>query len=352
MILGKAINMLGSVITKDGAQGIKNILLAFTNLCIKPLKMSSAPVFIQIEPTTYCNLECQMCANPLGTRSKRHMAFNEFKRILDNFPFVRKISLVGLGEPLLNPDLFSMISYAKSKGINIGFATNGTLLNDENCRKIIDSRLDWINVSLDSPDKKRFEMIRKGARFDLVIENIKRLLKAKADKAIPEISLWFVIMKDNLKNLPLIIKFAKNIGIKQVSAQLEHFWGDAQIQEGKIVKELEENIQSIKNMLMITKKEAKHNGVNFEYVNIPDTASGRSCAWPWKSCYVTCEGFITPCCLHGFNPKNINFGNVLNENFKDIWNNLAYQDFRKLLKSKTPPSICLGCTGYFGRLEV
>ena len=45
--------------------------------------------------------------------------------------------VVGGGEPMLRPDLFEIAKYAKGKGMSLSIATNGTLINEDNCKDII-----------------------------------------------------------------------------------------------------------------------------------------------------------------------------------------------------------------------
>ncbi len=352
MSISDAINLLFSCLNKNEIKQIKNILLAYINLYIEPLKMSSWPILIQIEPTLHCNLECKMCINPVISRDRRHMSFGEFKKILDKMPSTIKISLVGAGEPLMNPYLFDMLKYAKEKGIAIGFATNGMLLSNEICKKIIETEVDWVNISMDSANQEKYEVIRKDADFNLLLNNIKNLIRLKNHNRLPKVSLWFVIMAENFKELPEMIKCTKELGVKNVSAQLAHSWNNDIIKS--IISGLNFNSfeEELKTTLIITKQLAQRNRVKFDYVNIPGGSSGRKCKWPWKSCYITAEGFVTPCCLQGANPQTINFGNLFKDNFEDIWNNSAYQNFRKALKSKLPPDICFNCPSYYSTLKI
>lgn len=341
--------LLGSL-KRTGLPGLRNLFLAFLNLKLEPLKMSSYPAIVQVEPTVYCNLECVMCANPLSVRQRKHMTFAEFKNIINSMPFLRKISLVGTGEPLLNPDLFKMVSYSKSKGILIGFATNAVLLDERNSKNILDSCVDWLNISIDSADKNSFETIRKGARFDTVTKNTKRFMEMRGKSGLPDVSIWFVIMKENISDLPGVIKLSRSLGISKVSAQLEHNWSNDKIKGDMEERYSGDFYNRIKEFLREAKDVADKEGVSFYYVNVPDPHSARACQWPWKSCYVTVEGFVTPCCIHGSNPDVINFGNIFEKSFSQIWNSPKYQEFRKRLKSNVPPEICIGCTSYYKKI--
>ena len=347
MKLKKALKLGISTVKKKRLKGLKELSVAYLNLLREPQIMPNQPIFVQIEPTLHCNLRCSMCMNPTTSRERRHMSLYEFKRILQEIPPLSKISLVGAGEPLLNPEIFEMIKCAKSRRILVGFATNGMLLNDENCRMIADSMPDWINISVDSAHKEKYESIRDGADFEVLTENIKRLLNLNHNRGSFEISIWFVLMNDNFRELPSVIQYSKRIGVKKVCCQMQHSWGMPNSKEFT-----PDEARDIHAVLRGAAQLAKKEGVLFDYVNIPDSHTKRACKWPWKACYVTAEGFITPCCLQGSNPEIINFGNILNTAFDDIWNNQSYQDFRKRLKSSTPPGICRDCTAYFKKIKI
>lgn len=352
MKIKDAAKLAVETLVKCGPAGCVGLMRSYVNLVSEPDVMSTGPLMIQVEPTLHCNLECAMCVNPLTSRIKRHMPFRDFQKIIDDIPSLKKISLVGAGEPLLNPDIFKMTAYAKSRGILTGFATNAMLLDDEMCAKIINSGLDWINISVDSADKKKYEKIRKGAGFDALLENSERLVSVIGRRPAPELSIWFVIMKDNLDDLPGVIALAGSLGIARVSAQLEHSWSDERLRSNMIKRDGMEFRENIRRIMETARQTAQRANVSISFVNVPDETSGRACKWPWKSSYITAEGFVTPCCLQGSDPTKVNFGNILKQDFEVIWNGAAYQDFRAALKSGTPPDICRGCTSYFKSIRI
>lgn len=58
-----------------------------------------------------------------------------FRALLDELPEVEQVTLQGLGEPLLAPDLDEMIETATTRGIEVGFNTNGMLLTPTAMRR-------------------------------------------------------------------------------------------------------------------------------------------------------------------------------------------------------------------------
>lgn len=338
-------------IKENKLEGFLNIIKTAFSVYVEPLRVSSFPIFVQIEPAVICNLKCKMCIAPLSKKDISYLTLDKFKIIRREFPYLRKISLVGVGEPLLNPELFEIIRFAKKEKIRIGFTTNGLLLTKKNINKILDSKCDWLNISIDGATQETYQKIRQGSDFELVINNVKELMKSKRDNKI-EVSIWFLGMKDNIKELAQMVRLVSDLGIRQLNMQTVHTWGNSlqadRFKDLRLNSSLDELVQAIRQ----AKEFAKRYNIEFNYDNTPFNKSVRACKWPWKSCYISIEGFITPCCIHGSNPDIINFGNIFERPFKEIWNSNKYREFRKKLKSNIPEGICIGCTSYCRKLKV
>jgi radical SAM protein with 4Fe4S-binding SPASM domain len=82
---------------------------------------------IEVELTEACNLQCRFCYNSCNPVT----CSNPFE-ILDALALsgVLEIILTG-GEPLLHPEFFKILEYAKSKFPRVMVQSNGTLLSDE-----------------------------------------------------------------------------------------------------------------------------------------------------------------------------------------------------------------------------
>ena len=125
---------------------IKNLPNLFKSKYFRTEVAKNYPYIIQIEPTNKCNLNCIMCIRKEVVKKLTgipiDMSFENFKTILDKIPSAMLIQIQGQGEPFLNPDIFRMIKYAKTKGTCVYTTSNATLLNKVICKKIIKSG--WI----------------------------------------------------------------------------------------------------------------------------------------------------------------------------------------------------------------
>ncbi|MHB8881359.1 MAG: radical SAM/SPASM domain-containing protein [Thermodesulfovibrionales bacterium] len=140
-----------------------------------------------MEVTNACNLRCSMCfIYGEGVKRRRPTGFMKrdvWQQAIDemgSWPAKVTLDLHGAGEPLLHPELFEIVSHAKSKGnISVGFLSNATLLTREKADAVIETGLDWIGFSVDGAQKEIFESYRKGAVLEEVEANIDYLLSIR-----------------------------------------------------------------------------------------------------------------------------------------------------------------------------
>ena len=116
------------------------------------------PKKLYVEITTRCNMHCGMCVKhvPGSCISNTNMDPDTFSRLKPALPWVEELVLNGIGEPLLHPDLVSMVSLAAAlmkTDSFIGFQTNGLLLTFEKAEELMDAGLNQLCISADaSPD--------------------------------------------------------------------------------------------------------------------------------------------------------------------------------------------------------
>ena len=340
----KQLNVLKSVLQRGGLRGVVSLARSASDYYREPVVVKSSPLFLQIEPTILCNLECALCINPFLSRARTSLSLENFQQIVAQVPALSKISLVGIGESFMNKELWQIVRFAKSQGIEIGTTTNGTILNRRILNEIFDSGLDWLNFSLDGATKKTYEKMRPGAVFEDVLANLRQIAEAAQGHEKPNLAIWFLASQSNIAELPMMIPLVKQLGIPALNTQGVHYWGHPDWHEG--AKEAN-GIPELSHILRQTRQQAQEAGVAFQWVNVPDEAAGRSCKWPWKGAYVTADGYVTPCCENGSDPSRIAFGNIFTQPFSEIWNSDAYQQFRQELRAPdSRPTICTDCPSY------
>jgi MoaA/NifB/PqqE/SkfB family radical SAM enzyme len=108
--------------------------------------------WIAWEITRRCNLNCVHCRSSSELEAKEHpdFSFDEAKRVLDDISsYAKPVIVLSGGEPLLRKDVFEIASYGTAKDLRMCLATNGTLVTDEICKKIKESGIKMVSLSLD-----------------------------------------------------------------------------------------------------------------------------------------------------------------------------------------------------------
>jgi MoaA/NifB/PqqE/SkfB family radical SAM enzyme len=131
-------------------------------------ELVSFPNMIHIEPTNHCNLGCIMCPQPREMqRVKGMMNFDLYKSIIDELKDTPAefVYLHQFGESLLHKKITDMVDYASENGLQVGMSTNGTLLNEKISERILNSKLDFLTLSLDGATEESYDKIRPGVGF-------------------------------------------------------------------------------------------------------------------------------------------------------------------------------------------
>jgi MoaA/NifB/PqqE/SkfB family radical SAM enzyme len=169
-----------------------------------------------LELTNHCNLRCSMCnfhsPSVSRRREKGYMQTSLALRLLDEIaglgPERPWIALHGAGEPLLHKDLPLILTHGASLGLDVGFLTNGMLLDREMTSRILDTGITWIGFSIDGIDKEKFDKYRCGADYDLVVGNVLTFIEQMRLKQLRVRTMVNMTMQDEMKaDVPGFVKF-------------------------------------------------------------------------------------------------------------------------------------------------
>lgn len=147
------------------------------------------PTRILLEVTTACNLECQMCPREIITRNKsEHLSLEVCKRVIleaDSYG-IEGLWLYHIGEPFLHPQFTQILEYASTLN-KLGqkwLSTNGYYLNDNNINAILNSKLDYLNISINAFSGETHKNVVKKDGFDLVLKQYTKLIEEKRKRGV------------------------------------------------------------------------------------------------------------------------------------------------------------------------
>jgi MoaA/NifB/PqqE/SkfB family radical SAM enzyme len=143
------------------------------------------PVTVELDMTNACNHRCPECSgwyfqNKGGDSLPLGLAEDIIRQIAK--AGIRGIIFTGGGDPLCHPGIKHAVKLAHGLGLDIGFITNGSLLNREISALLLRS-CRWIRISLDAASSGTFRKIHgmDGDVFDKLLDNIKMLVRIKKD---------------------------------------------------------------------------------------------------------------------------------------------------------------------------
>jgi len=149
------------------------------NNYVKLGKIPKFPLYLLIEPTSICNLRCQMCFQVDKSFSSNksfmgRMDFNMFTRVVDEAAAkgTKAVTLASRGEPTLHPQFGEMLEYCAGKFYEIKINTNAILLNTKLSHQILRSNIGMVVFSVDAYDNEGYKRIRNSKKFSQVAENI------------------------------------------------------------------------------------------------------------------------------------------------------------------------------------
>lgn len=265
----------------------------------------SFPSQVMVDITEVCNLGCIHCTHPSFKLSKVYQ-----KSMLDpelNKKMVSEVSSHGLnltkyirytsnGEPLVHPKSYEMILYAvQNSATKVTLTTNGTLLDERRMKKLLDTGLHMIDISIDAYHNETYKKVRVGGDLEITKKNVLKLFELNnKSNGSTKIIVSFVEQKENSNEIELFKKFWNDNGADEV-----------------LIRKLHTNSGS--NL----------DGNNNKEISIKKR---RPCLYPWERIVLTAKGNLSFCPTDWFGKTVMT--DYRNTNIKDVWSGKFYNDLR------------------------
>ena len=289
------------------------------------------PMAISIEPTTACNLGCPECPSGLKqfSRPTGNLRTEVNKQIIDELH--KKLIYANYyfqGEPFINRSIYDQISYANSKGIYTSTSTNGHFLTEENCKKIIDSGLKRLIISIDGTTQDVYEQYRIDGELSKVIQGAKNMVAAKksSNSIFPTVVFQFLVVAPNEHQIDEVQQLGDQIGVDEIA------YKTAQVYDFKNGNPLIP--QNEKYARYVRKSDGTYKLKNKMF---------NHCWRMWSSCVITWDAKIVPCCFD--KDASHPMGDIKSQQFSELWYGEKYLQFRgNLTKARSEIDICTNCT--------
>ncbi len=282
------------------------------------------------EITSACNLACKHCRAEAKTEpDSDELSTQEAKDFMDDLAEIASPILIFTGgEPLMREDIFELVSYGNQKGLKCVMAVNGTLLSPEIVRKIRESGIQRVSVSLDGADRESHDSFRgvPGA-YDSLMQGIENLKQ----EGVP-FQINTTVTQNNLESFQDIFRLAEELGAVAWHIFLLVPTGRAnEIRNEIISAEKYEQVLNWfydfrKNTSMqlkatcaphyhrILRQRAKEDNITVNYENFGLDAVSKGCLGGLHFCFVSSTGQVQPC---GY--LELDCGQLRSERFSSIW---------------------------------
>lgn len=291
----------------------------------------AAPLVVDLDPTTFCDLACPECISGQLLNKGRFSddRLEELaKELVD--AGVKAVILIGGGEPLAHPGTRRAIEVLGPARLKIGLVTNGTQLHRH--ADLLTEYASWVRVSMDAATSETYQQFRPDrrgrSRFSKVVEN----MRALAPEMRGDLGYSFLLMErddgkgktiaSNYGEVEQAGRLAKDIGCRyfEVKAMfdMDHFVIARSVQ---LVDELDAQVKALEAL----------EGPDFSVVASSTVAALRSGdphaqSKSYKRCNVAeLRTLLTPsgayiCPYHRGNPE-ARLGDPVTQPFAELWAN-------------------------------
>ena len=280
------------------------------------------PLEVTLEITLDCNLKCRHCYNfnriQKNPKAGDHLSSKEIFRLIDDVydAGCLNITFTG-GEPLTHPGFPKYAAYARAKHMGAYLKTNGVLLTPEMIKKLIQSKIMGIEVSIyGSTAETHDEFTNQPGSLAGSLHGIKNA----RDAGIPT-RMILVLTRHNYREIQGMLNSAHELGIEyginpQISARYDG------------------TDSSLNNQLTREQLLELYSGPLKNHLPEPDYDPKRSvqCGCARGVCGISSTGDVYPCI-----GASLSSGNIRNQPFAKIWKsskklnrirNLKLEDFK------------------------
>ncbi len=321
------------------------------------------------EVTRRCNLRCKMCQyiewlenQPIKKQMEGELSTEEWFRVVDQVARFSLVTFTG-GEPFVRRDFMDILARASAKA-RTHFISNTTMLPAERAEAVValaPRRLGGIGfnfagTSIEGPGERHDEIRKMNGAFHRSTTGIKTLVEFReaARKQCPLVHITTVIQKDNidvLHHMPQVVKDAGASVLNLVTETRMHELpglGEADPQSFNLEDITWPRIdrEALTGALDKTIAAARDAGIELRLPRVPKEEIIKyydggidlreyECRNAWNTLIVGRQGDAYPCWL-------VKVGNVREQTLKQLWNNAAMRDFRKVCRRKLFAP-CPGC---------
>lgn len=276
------------------------------------------PKNMMVELSNACNHACLFCTSPNMTRKISRIESGLLARVMQEArdSGVEEIGFYTTGEPFIHKSLEKFVHQANGLGYGyIYISTNGALATPARAKRVIDAGLNSIKFSINAGSRETYRLVHGSDDWDRVMANLKFVSEYRATLDRPvKLFVTFIITRHTAHELEsfreLVGPLVDEIMFHQVHNQ------SGQMNEAQ-------------EMLSGTPA-----NTGFK--------SGNVCMMPFNRLHVTCEGYLTLCCVDYQNYLTV--ADLKTSSLSAAWQSEAFRAMRRRhLEGNLRGTLCGNC---------
>lgn len=264
-------------------------ILAFSDEEINSCKERGGLLSIELEFTRRCNLRCLYCYSSAGESRDNELTLNEIKDVILQAKAlgVRKVILLGGGEPLLYSGVFDIIDFINSQNMQQVLFTNGLLIDRDTAHRLFNMRIPVvIKHNSFKADVQDYLAGITGA-YEKIQQGLNNLLEAGYPDSSAALGIQTIVCNQNKEEIPDMWRWARSRGIIPYFEMLT-IQGRAKQHE-----ELYLDISEVKRIFdELRDIDEREFGINWKS---HPTIAAFSCKRHYYSCLINSTGGVQPC---------------------------------------------------------
>ena len=179
-------------------------------------KLYRAPELRQLflELTLRCNANCFHCGSRCDAKGADGLPSEEYLRVLrevkEELDWKKiQICITG-GEPMLRPDFFSLLGEIRAMGFHWGMTSNATLITREAARRLRETGMDTISVSIDGLEETHDRLRGLPGGYRAAMRGIGNLLEEGGFRAV---QVTTVVNHESIRELDKLYEIFSGIDI-------------------------------------------------------------------------------------------------------------------------------------------
>ena len=310
---------------------IANWLAVESAIALRREQPWGRPTYVQVEPTSRCNLRCTYC--PVGNESgpTGHMSADVFRKMVDDVHrHALLLVLFGWGEPFVCPSVYEMIAYAHARGLRLVSSTNGHLFaRREHATGVVRSGLDALIVSLSGTRQETYERFRSG-KLEAALDGVRAIVaeKRRTGSRTPHLQLSFIVTEWSESDVPGLLDLGRSLGVDGISLKKMNTAS---------VKPRPGPDQSLPQDERLQRFRYSDDGQVRRRVKV------NPCKALWHNPTLRWDGTINPC-VYDFDGEHA-LGDIRRESLAGIWSGERYREMRRRFRRDWQSiPICDRCT--------